>query len=170
MIIYDDPISLGKRIKKAREDANLTQYKLHDMTGISITQISAYENGSRNIGLQSLYKIAVATNKTMDEIYGGSLEVKPLTKSANKGELIVNCIAALVEENVITLLPKKHVNTFMPIGAEYSYQIIFSSYLPLIDDLVKKLIDFEKNKENYPEPESFKKQIMAAVAKQINNS
>lgn len=82
--IYDNAIELGERIRKARENANLSQYNLHDLTDISVTQISAYENGKRNIGLQSLYKIARATGKTMDELYEGkkrmSLLIKPKTK------------------------------------------------------------------------------------------
>ena len=82
--IYDNAIELGERIRKAWENANLSQYNLHDLTDISVTQISAYENGKRNIGLQSLYKIARATGKTMDELYEGkkrmSLLIKPKTK------------------------------------------------------------------------------------------
>ncbi len=168
MKVYENTKELGKRIKKAREDANLTQSKLHDLTGISITQISAYENGIRNIGLQTLYKISVATNKTMDEIYGGPTEIKPILKATNDGELIVNCIVSLVEKNVITSLVKSKPNIYVPTGNEYYYQIGFVKFIDELDELVKKLVDFEKNKENYPDPDGFKKQILAATVNKIN--
>lgn len=170
MKTFDDPIELGKRIKKAREDAKLTQYKLHDLTGISITQISAYENGNRNIGLQSLHKIAKATNKTIDEIYVGSSELKPIMNASNKGELIVNCISALVDEEVITSLPRQNINEYISEGTEYYYQLGLIKHAYLISDLVNKLVDFCNNKENYFDPETFKKQILVAAAKQINKN
>ena len=167
--IYDNAIELGERIRKARENANLSQYNLHDLTDISVTQISAYENGKRNIGLQSLYKIARATGKTMDELYEGKKENEPINKAKNKGELIVNCIAAVVDENVITSLPHNHENKYVANGCEYIYRIGFSNYVGLLDKLVAKLIDFKKLKNNYPDPNIFKKQILAAYAKQINS-
>lgn len=159
---------LGLRIKSAREEAHLTQCQLHDITGISITQISGYENGTRSIGLVSLQKIAEATNKTMDEIYNGKVEQKPIKKSFNKGELIVNCVSALVEQNVITSLPKQKENEFVPSGSEFYYRIAFQKYVYILDDLVSKLIDFENNITNYPDPQSFKKQLLAAASNQIN--
>lgn len=164
----NNSFELGKRIKKAREEAKLTQYKLHDLTGISITQISAYENGNRNIGLHSLYKIAVATGKTMDEIYGGSQESRPINNSKNKGELIVNCVSALSDEQVITVLPRQQENEFVSMGAEYYYRIGFYKYVDILDKMVAKLKDFEDHKEDYPDPDGFKKQIIAAAANQIN--
>ena len=166
----ENAVELGKRIRKAREEAKLTQYQLHDKTGISITQISAYENGNRNIGLQSLYKIAKATNKTMDEIYGGPKEARPIMSASNKGELIVNCVAALVDEGVITCLAKEQPNDFVPMGTEYYFQIGFNNYVHYLDKMVKKLVDFNNDIDNYPDPENFKKQILAATVKQINSS
>ena len=57
MIYQTDNVLIGKRIREARIRAGLTQNRLHQITDISITQISAYENGNRNIGLTSLKKI-----------------------------------------------------------------------------------------------------------------
>lgn len=166
---YNDAVELGKRIKKAREDAKLTQYQLHDLTGISITQISSYENGNRNIGLQSLHKIAVATNKSIDEIYGGSKEARPIISATNRGELVVNCVAALVDEGIVSSLPRRMPNNYVPSGAEYYYRIGFSECVGYLDEMVKKLIDLKRNIDNYPDPEGFKKQILAATANQINS-
>ncbi len=161
-------MELGNRIKEARLEANLAQAKLHELTGISITQLSNYENGSRNIGIENLSLIAKATNKTIDEIYFGSLSKKPIVSSSNKGELIVNCITALFAEGVIGLLPHENINEYICDHLQYTYRLAFKNYMFEIEDLVKKLDDFETNKENYKQPDNFKKQIMDASASLIN--
>lgn len=163
-------VNLGKRLRKAREEANLTQFQLYEKTGISTTQISAYENGNKSIGLSSLHRIAVATNKTMDELYCGSESSRPITSSRNEGELIVNCIGALYDVDVIQANTKQRENEFTPMGMEYYYKIGFSKFIEILDDMVLKLNDFDKNKDNYPDPQSFREQIMASAAKQINDS
>jgi len=165
----NDNILIGKRLKNAREGAKLTQSRLHDLTGISITQISAYENGNRNIGLTALKKIADATGTTMDELYTGKGEDKPIITSVNKGKLIINCINALFEENVITILEKEKENDYLQMGFEHYYQIGFYNYVDILDDFVKKIDDFEKNKNDYPNPFDFKNQIIEAASKKIND-
>lgn len=169
MIYETDNISIGKRIREAREKAGLTQNRLHQMTDISITQISAYENGNRTIGLLSLKKIADATGTTMDELYSGKGEERPLLTANNEGKLIINCITALFESGVISSLPKKIPNDFVPMGLEYYYQIGFNKYVEILDDYISKLTDFERNKENYPNPKDFKSQLSEASAKKIND-
>lgn len=163
-------VKLGKRLRNAREEANLTQFQLYEKTGISTTQISAYENGSKSIGLSSLYRIAIATNKTMDELYCGSASLKPIISSKNEGELIVNCIVALYDAEVVQANPKQRENEFAPMGMEYYFRIGFSKYITILDDMVMKLNDFDRNKETYPNPRAFRDQILASAAKQINDS
>lgn len=166
----NDYVSIGKRIKSAREKAGLTQARLHDMTNISITQISAYENGNRNIGITSLKKIADATGTTMDELYSGRKEDIPVSKSFNEGKLIINCITALFERRVISSLPRQNQNEYVPMGFEYYYQIGFCNYVDILDDYISKLVDFEANKDDYPNPSEFKNQLVEAAAKKINNA
>lgn len=160
---------LGKRIKSARERLNMSQFSLYEKTGISTTQISAYENGKKTLGLQTLVKIASALGLTLDELYYGSSSTKPISSSFDKGELIVNCIYALYEQGVVCALIRQKANEYVGLGAEFYYRIGFMNYVDILDDLVQKLNDFQKNKDNYPDPDSFKKQLLAAAAKQINN-
>ncbi len=157
-------LELGKRIKKARLEARLTQYELHMRTGISITQISAYENGNRSIGLHSLFKISEATGKTMDEIYGGPAETRPTSQAENKGALIVNCIVALYEEKVIDIDANPNGD------GEYETVLCFPLYEDEIEDLIIQLNNFDNRKNDYPDPDNFKKQILTAAAKRINAS
>ena len=55
-------------------------------------------------------------------------------------------------------------------GAEYYYRIGFYKYVDILDKMVAKLKDFEDYKEDYPNPDGFKKQIIAAAANQINQT
>lgn len=162
-------IELGKRIKNAREDAGLTQDQLHLRSKISITQISSFENGKRNIGLRSLHAIARALGKTMDELYDGSIEQRPVSSAKNIGELVVNCIDALFREQVISVIQVENIDqhNFQP---TYEDVIWFTKYKASIEELIDKLNDFEENKANYPDPAGFREQILAASVNQINNS
>ena len=160
---------MGERIKDAREKVNMTQHELYEKTGISTTQISAYENGKKSIGLQTLANIANALNVSIDELYSGSATKKPINKACNKGELITNCIVALYEAKVITALPRGRENKHVEMGMKYYYSIAFYDFVDILNDLVLKLKDFEGNINNYPNPESFKKQLIASAAKQIND-
>lgn len=170
MVKDEENIKLGIRIKNARESANMTQFALYEKTGISTAQISAFENGRRSIGLQSLSKISNALGKTMDEIYNGGYEDRPISSATNKGELIVNCVDALFEEGVISYLYKEKVNDFVDVGYEQYYKIGFRGYVDILDDLVSELYDFNSKKDSYPDPNSFKKQLLASAANRINNS
>ncbi len=161
---------LGLRIRSAREKVNMTQHDLYEKTGISTTQISAYENGNKSIGLQTIAKIANALNTTIDYIYYGSKELKPVSSAVNKGELIVNCVSALFNQRVVCALPHEEENKYVGMGGGYYYRIGFAEYVDVLDDLVLKLDDFEKNKHNYPDPNSFKAQLLASAAKKINDN
>ena len=163
------PTAIGQRIKKARLSAGLTQYQLYEITGIATSQISAYENGSRNIGLDTLYKIAKAANKTIDEIYVGSKANAPINKAESKGELIVNCVYALYKNKVIQRLVHEK-NDYVYDGYEIYYKIGFADYVHILDDMIDKLDDLEENKSNYPNPSEVEKQILSMIAKRINDS
>ena len=162
-------IAIGKRIKKARIEAGLTQYALYEKTGIATTQLSAYENGTKNAGVDNLYKIAVATNMTIDDLYSGSFSEKPVNISTNEGELIVNCIYALYKVGVINRAPKQQKNEYVLDGLEYIYRLAFLKYVELLDDLIEKLIDLDNDRKNYQNPDDLEKQYLAMVANKINS-
>lgn len=162
-------IELGKRIRSAREKLNMSQHELYRKTNISTTQISAYENGKKNIGLHSLAKIAEALHLSLDELYFGQPSSKPINRASNEGELVVNCVNALFEKEVVKMMPHEEQND--PYGeVRLVYDIGFSKYSWILEDLIEKLDDYENKKHNYPDPEGFKKQLLASAAKQINES
>lgn len=53
-------LRLGKRIKKLRKDAGLTQEKLAEKVHVSTTHIGLVETGYRRASLKTLEKIASA--------------------------------------------------------------------------------------------------------------
>lgn len=159
---------LGRRIKNAREKKNMSQHELYEKTGISTTQISAYENGKKSLGLQTLAKISSALGLTLDELYYGSASSKPISSSLNIGELIVNCVYALYRQGVISALVHQEENEYVGTGTGFYYQIGFSNHVDILNDLIIKLKDFEDNKDDYPDPEGFRNQLLAAASKRIN--
>lgn len=57
-LITKKDIALGKRIKKYRKIAELTQEQLADKVHVSTTHIGLVETGKRHVSLKTLQKIA----------------------------------------------------------------------------------------------------------------
>lgn len=162
----NESATVGERIKNRREELNMTQDKLHDLTDISITQISAYENDRKQIGLFSLGKIASALETSIDELYYGKPSERPITSSLNEGELIINCVYALYKRGV---LGTKQYETDNGYETRIMECVGINNYELVIDDLVSKLNDFNANKSDYTDPELFEKQLLQAAVNKINN-
>ncbi len=157
-----EDIDIGMRIKLARQRAKISQRELHESTGISITQISAYETGDRTIGLNNLSLIARMTDTTIDELYFGPKSKFPISQSQNTGELIVNCVTALFDNGVID---KKNVSKNMFTDVEH---IGFVKFNDILEDLVNQLRIIKRDKNDYADPKSIKKQTLYAYANKIN--
>lgn len=61
-------ITLGKRIKKARNEVGLTQEKLAEKVKVSTTHIGLVETGRRHASLKTLQKIASAINVKVKDL------------------------------------------------------------------------------------------------------
>jgi len=61
---------VGKRLKEARDDMNYSQQKVADFVDKTREQISYYENGSREISLSLLTKLANLYGKSIDYFIG----------------------------------------------------------------------------------------------------
>ncbi|MCE5311467.1 MAG: helix-turn-helix domain-containing protein [Acidobacteriales bacterium] len=68
--------TVGKRIRKLREEKRLTLDQLSERTGISKGFLSDAENGNRNMSSQNLLKIANELNASLDFLLRGA-EVAP---------------------------------------------------------------------------------------------
>ena len=107
-VMEPTPKNIGRRIKEARESAELSQRDLSKKTDLSVSQISRYENGKSKglISLRNLAKIAFAVGVSIDELYFGKREFRFLYKAKNDRELIANCLYKLYDENILTLFCK----------------------------------------------------------------
>lgn len=57
-----DRLNLAYQVRKARQDARLTQVELGEMIGANFVQVSRFENGRRKLSVKWLQRIADATN------------------------------------------------------------------------------------------------------------
>jgi len=60
---------LGARIRKLREQANISQEALGQISGLHRTYIGAIERGERNPSVLSLQKIAKALNVSVGALF-----------------------------------------------------------------------------------------------------
>lgn len=59
---------IGSRIRKTRENQNITQFQLAEMTNISLSHMSNIETGSTNFGVDILVRIAEALQVSADAL------------------------------------------------------------------------------------------------------
>lgn len=60
---------LGKRIKKLRQNANLTQEKLAEKSGISLDYLGKIEVNINKLGLKTLIKVANALDISIKALF-----------------------------------------------------------------------------------------------------
>lgn len=61
--------NIGKKVRLARTQANLSQEELAEKAGVHRTFIGMVERGERNISVYALYKILFAMNISMDKFF-----------------------------------------------------------------------------------------------------
>ena len=163
-----DSKSIGLNIRSARNDKGLTQRQLSEMTGISQTQLSDYENGNKTPGLPTLAKISTALKKSMDELYYGDKSVSFITSAPDKGRLIANCVYQLWSQDAI----RQHV----PSEVEERYSSSYYTkpvadlhyYASAIERLLVMLDDFCQRKHTYKDPDTYLEQMLDSTAREID--
>lgn len=71
------------RIKDLREDKDMTQAEVSKLLNISQTNYSKYELGKINIPIETLKKLSIIFNTSIDYLLGMTDEVKPYPKKVN---------------------------------------------------------------------------------------
>jgi len=80
-------VAMGERIRRARENARLTQWQLADKCILSAAHMGHIERGSRLPSLEAVFRISKALNISMDYLISDSL---------NSDEVLLNNIHALL--------------------------------------------------------------------------
>ncbi len=71
-----DYIGLGRRVKTARREHNITQEELASRIGISLSFLGHIERGSRKASMETLVKLANALEVSLDHLMRDSLIIK----------------------------------------------------------------------------------------------
>ncbi len=153
---------IGKRIKDIRKAKNLTQRQIADLTDISETVISQYENSVKTPGLTNLAKISQALEVSLDELYYGDKNERFINEAVDEAELIVNCYYELWEHRAINLY-----NYLFDFKID-NYGVLFArDYSFEIEDYIKQLNNFKANESSYENPADFVKSIKSSIANRI---
>jgi transcriptional regulator with XRE-family HTH domain len=67
---------LHLKLKKLRKEKGLTQRELHEITGLSIAQISQMENGRKKLLQPSFEKVLKALQTSVEEFFSSSSSSK----------------------------------------------------------------------------------------------
>lgn len=74
---------LGRRVRRARKAAGLTQYELAEKLGISTSFLGHIERGSRKASLETIIRIANELSISLDNLLADSLTTLPNTSEAH---------------------------------------------------------------------------------------
>lgn len=161
MSVTKNDLMTGGSIRKARKDKGWSQSHLAEVCGIQSTTISAYETGKKDPNLHSLAALAKALEVPMEQLYYGDENVAFLTREADEGHVVVNCISKLFELGIID-----DCMTSSPIARGLHVK----RQQEAIMQLVYSLQDFYRRRKTYSDPDSFLEQMKESYANEINQS
>lgn len=108
MDLFLNYASIGKRIRKSREDKGITQEILGELCSLSTSYIGHIERGTRKPSLETLFKIAVILDVSLDWLVFDSVDSTNITfsqissilktKSKDKVEVFMNVVRILAEK------------------------------------------------------------------------
>ena len=96
-------LGLGKKIKKYRTDANLTQRKMAKLLGIPYSTYSNYENDNRTPDSETLQRICDILNISMQDLIGQFASGSGGDESERISELIYRPIIPFTPENMAAM-------------------------------------------------------------------
>ena len=96
-----DYLSLGKRIKKLREQKGITQLELADQTGLARSYIGQIESGLKNASLETIVAIANSLGVSIEEFLKDSVDVTKTAAAPSEVEyILLDCSPG--EEKILT--------------------------------------------------------------------
>ena len=104
-------LDLGKKIKKYRTDANLTQRKMAELLEIPYSTYSNYENDNRTPDSETLQRICDILNISMQDLIGQFATGSGGDESERISELIYQPITPFTPENMATMAREQDMIT-----------------------------------------------------------
>ena len=152
--------NIGRNIRYYRNLKGWSQNTLAQKAGFSNTTLSAYENGKKIPGLNTLASIAEALGITLDQLYYGDESQMVISKSSDDSMAIVNCAYYLWEKGVLRM-------NYVAPKASYKNDLAIFKYHTILRSFVEQLDDFKKRKTAYPDPDLYLEQVIKATANEI---
>ena len=154
-------IAIGRRIKEIREKNHISQEKLAELSGVTNTTISAYENHKKHIGLANLASIAKGLNVTIDVLYYGTEEEAPIGKAnGDLGKKVINCIFELYKENVVQAITVDRVD------GSVEWRVGF--FEQPLNKFLRTLNEMNGDYGNTPEQAAYLEGVKATASYEIN--
>lgn len=165
----DDKERTGRNIRKARNEKKLTQRALSQMTEISQTQLSDYENGNKMPGLISLSKIANSLGKSIDELFWGDASESPISSAPDIGRLVANCVYELWDKGVIRIHIPSEDEIYAKEYACVAPMVDLGRHAYAVNRLLETLDDFKERKHTYRDPDAYLEQVLDSTATEISS-
>ncbi len=77
-------MEVGKRLRRLRENKNMTMYRLTQITGVSGHHIKGIEEGTRQPTIETLQRLVTALGSSLSEIFNEDTECFYLTENERK--------------------------------------------------------------------------------------
>ena len=169
MINYD--ANIGPNIVQVRREKGLSQAKLHELTGISTSTLSSYENSKKIPNVNTLGKIATSLGVSLDRLYYGNEDEAFITSAPDIGRRVVNSVYYLWSQGIISIHEYYHYGQ-PPIMSEKPVGILLyiHKYGEQIKRLINSLDEYKQNIKTYDDPEQYLESIKTSVANAINGT
>ena len=163
---------IGKNIKKERTAKGWSQTELGNRCQIANTVISAYENGKKVPGLNSVARIAKELSVTVDRLCYGDENEAFINSAPDTGQKIVNAIIYLWKEGVIeyeeSLFQGMPFDEYIQVDNPRGFFLEIKKYELPIKRLINSLNQFYNNFDTYSEPGKYIELLKVSVANEIN--
>ncbi len=94
-------MEIGKKLRKLREDKNMTMYRLTQITGISGHHIKGVEEGTRQPTIETLERLVTALGSSLAEIFNDDMECSYLNE---REKHLIDNFRAMSDEKAKALL------------------------------------------------------------------
>ena len=164
--------NIGKNIREVRLHKGLSQEKLAKICDISNTVISAYENGRKTPGLDTVAVLAKQLGVNIERLYYGDENNAFINSEADEGKKIVNAVYFLWEQGIIgcyeQLFSNDTIGYNVTIQKPKRFFLVLYKYETSIKRLIKSLDEFKQTRHTYSNPDVYLESLKNSVAKEIN--
>ena len=99
-------MEVGKKLRKLREDKNMSMYRLTQITGVSGHHIKGIEEGTRQPTIETLGRLVDALGSSLPEIFNDDTECAYLSEKERR---LIENFRTLSDEKADALLNMSNV-------------------------------------------------------------